>query len=1178
MNTRKPKLVRLVSGLTAVLCSAAAIPFVPGMTQTAAAEVVYDGFEQNYDGWHGSDTSVTVTALTETGYAGSRGMVVTDRTSAAQGAASSKGLYLFGGVSYTYRVEVMSETDENFHLTLRTIDEKTGEETIRELSSKQVKADTWTALSATYTAPADSYEFELTITTDSTADFRFDEVQITTMTDPMQASAAQSDLGLKDEFAGYFRVGNILNGGTIQNSGITGNILKDCNAIECENETKPDATLVQNGSTNTNIKVSLNSCAAIADFAVKNNLGFRGHTMVWHSQTPSWFFKDNFQNGGNWVSKDVMDQRMESYIQNMFAAFQAQYPSLDLYAYDICNECVSDDSNRTANFGGAREAGDSKIDGQGGKSAWVQVYGDNSFVEKAFTYARKYAPKGCDLYYNDYNEDWDHKRDCIYNMCKSLYQKGLLDGVGMQSHVPANATGFAGTDSYIEAMEKYLSIGCDVQITELDISLLENGSPKYSYTDQANKYAAIFQAAMDWNTNPKSDGRVTLVQIWGPNDANSWLSAGSNALLYDANNQPKQAYTAVTSLIPKDQWGKGIVEPEPVEPDENGYYFHDTFEGSTDGWTGRGAASVETSGRTYYAGAESLLTSGRTASWNGASKALSSNPFKPGETFSFSAIVNYFDGADTTEFKLTVQYTGSDGEAHFDEVASATGAKGQWVQLANPFYKIPEDASNVLLYVETSDETTENFYVDEVIGAVAGVAIAGPEKPVIRTKFVLGDVTGNEIVDIFDLAAAKHGLIKGFAKKADEKAADVDQNGVVEVTDIVLLQKFLVKEITQFPVAEKIVSEPDFSEWDNYTETATPQMQQFYADSIYQMGNTSRLRAKIAQAMAGEPTRVSYIGGSITEGGRTDTCYVSRSAKYFADTFGTGSNVSFTNAGMSGTSSVVGLMRAENDILREKPDVIFIEFSVNDHPGESYEKGFEGLVRKCLMQENEPAVIILITRSKGGYSSQEQMVKVGKNYNVPIISMDNALTKAFNSGLLQPSDYFTDEYHPHADGAKLISDCIGYYYRQALKSKNASDAYTMPSSTAYGSEYTTATIVPLTDLTNFNAGSFTQSSKGYGTLPYALAFQKNSANSPITFSTQGRGLFLVYCANSKDMGTAVITVNGKTSSISGVKQYTWGGPDTDLAYIQDTSGKLDVSIKMENAGSDFTIWGIGIIK
>lgn len=174
----------------------------------------------------------------------------------------------------------------------------------------------------------------------------------------------------------------------------------------------------------------------------------RGHTLVWHSQSPEWVFKEGFNASGAYVNSATMDARMESYIKNLFNAIKTQYPGLNLYAYDVANECVSDDSNRTANYGGAREPGYGN-----GKSPWVQIYGSNSFVEKAFTYARKYAPEGCDLYYNDYNEYWDHKRDCIYNMCKSLYEKGLLDGVGMQSHINADASGFSGTANYITAMK-----------------------------------------------------------------------------------------------------------------------------------------------------------------------------------------------------------------------------------------------------------------------------------------------------------------------------------------------------------------------------------------------------------------------------------------------------------------------------------------------------------------------------------------------------------------------------------------------------------------------------------------------------------------------------------------------------------------------------------------------------
>ncbi len=100
---------------------------------------------------------------------------------------------------------------------------------------------------------------------------------------------------------------------------------------------------------------------------------------------------------------------------------------------------------------------------------------------------------------------------------------------------------------------------------------------------------------------------------------------------------------------------------------------------------------------------------------------------------------------------------------------------------------------------------------------------------------------------------------------------------------------------------------------------------------------------------------------------------------------------------------------------------------------------------------------------------QEQMARVGKHYDIPVISMDNALTKAFDSGLLKKEDYYTDEYHPHADGFKLISDSIAYFYRQGLKTENQTGAYTVPANGAYGTEYAAATVVPLSAL---NKGSW----------------------------------------------------------------------------------------------------------
>lgn len=793
MNTRK-----LAASLTAVVCSMGMLSYLPSfLAPVSAVELVYNDFETNYDGWYANADAVSMTAKAGIGHKDSRGMEVSGRTCASDGVSSEKGLYLSGGETNTYRIWVYSETAEQFHVTLACADLDTSQETETELVTKQVAAGTWTELQASYRAPKNSGEFRLTITTDSTHDFYFDDVTVTAKEARNLVSAASAEKGLKDEFANYFRVGNILNGGTVKNSTITASFLKDYNSVECENETKPDATLVQSQCNGTNIGVSLKNAASIMDFCVNNHLAMRGHTLVWHSQTPVWFFKENFDANGNWVSSAVMDQRMETYIKNMFEAIQTQYPELNLYAYDVANECISDDQNRTANYGGTREPGEN-ISGQ---SPWVQIYGSNAFVEKAFTYARKYAPESCQLYYNDYNEYWDHKRDAIYSMCKSLYEKGLLDGIGMQSHINADYDGFSGVSAYTTAMKKFLSIGCDVQITELDITM-ENG--KYTLQQQADKYKAIFQAAMDWNKNPTSDGRVKAVCIWGPDDANTWIKTENTPLLYDTNHQPKLAYTTLTSMIPQSEWGDGSnpgTTEQPIEPNEYGWYFQSTFEGDLDGWSGRGDAEVMTSGRTNYVGEEALLVQNRTAAWNGAARSLNPKAFVAGKTYSFSTNVQYFDGDATDTFYFKLQYTDANGDTQYDTIAEGTAIQGEWMQLANKNYKIPEGATNLQIYVETKD-STNNFYLDEVIGAVGGTGILGAgEAPTLT----LGDVNTDGVINVLDLSLAKHGVSSGFSGNVAKLAADVDQNRIVDAADVKMLQDYLLGRISVFSKAEQVV-------------------------------------------------------------------------------------------------------------------------------------------------------------------------------------------------------------------------------------------------------------------------------------------------------------------------------------------------------------------------------------
>ena len=443
-----------------------------------------------------------------------------------------------------------------------------------------------------------------------------------------------------------------------------------------------------------------------------------------------------------------------------------------------------------------------------------------------------------------------------------------------------------------------------------------------------------------------------------------------------------------------------------------------------------------------------------------------------------------------------------------------------------------------------------------------------PQQP--QSEFVLGDVNADGKVNASDLAMLKAGVIGKNTDKDFIRRADVNESGVVNQLDADMLRKFLTCQKNAFEKgASEITEPPKENKWDKYEETADARYLQFYKDSIYSMGNTYRLVKKLEAAENGEKLTMAYLGGSITEMGKYTTPFSS----YVKSTFAKG-GFTEVNAGLSGTSSVVGLVRSEPNVISKNPDIVFIEFSVNDHEDIMYKKCFESVIKRFLDLANEPAVIILIQRARDGFSSQAQMVPVGQNFDIPIISMDNALTKAFNSGLLSLNDYFSDDYHPHDKGGKLVSDCLSYFFRQAMRTENRSDSYTVPSKTVYGTEYENCKYVNPKDLSGFIAGSWTAGGgyNGGQVLPYSYTL---NGGSPMKFKTSGKGLIIVFKANSSGMGSIDVTVNGKTTKVNGNKQYCWGGPDAELGYYQDTTGDLDVSI---TGSGQFTIWGIGLIE
>ncbi len=198
------------------------------------------------------------------------------------------------------------------------------------------------------------------------------------------------------------------------------------------------------------------------------------------------------------------------------------------------------------------------------------------------------------------------------------------------------------------------------------------------------------------------------------------FEAGSGITAMDALSVQKYDAGAIKSLPESysEDWNGGntTVTDSPAQNPSDGKYFSNSFDSSTEGWTGRGDASIALNSDNYYSG-KSLSVSGRTDNWNGAAVELDTKTFVPGIAYSFSAAVLQNSGAAET-IQMTLQYT-LDGEDNYEQIAVVTAKSGEWTKLENTSFTIPEGASDLLLYIEMPDSLAD-FYVDEVQTAEEG--------------------------------------------------------------------------------------------------------------------------------------------------------------------------------------------------------------------------------------------------------------------------------------------------------------------------------------------------------------------------------------------------------------------------------------------------------------------------
>lgn len=200
--------------------------------------------------------------------------------------------------------------------------------------------------------------------------------------------------------------------------------------------------------------------------------------------------------------------------------------------------------------------------------------------------------------------------------------------------------------------------------------------------------------------------------------------------------------------------------------------------------------------------------------------------------------------------------------------------------------------------------------------------------------------------------------------------------------------------------------------------------------AVVNPGNTARLADAMKRAQAGEKITIGTIGGSITQGtaaSTTDERYANLALQWWAKTFPK-AQLDFVNAGIGATDSYIGVHRVDADLLSKKPDVVIVEFSVNDTDAALNLQTYDSLVRKILQAENHPAVILLFTTQEDGTSLQDTHMQIGSAYNLPMISYKNAVLPEIEAGKFTWKDISPDNIHPNSVGHGIIGELLWSYF------------------------------------------------------------------------------------------------------------------------------------------------------
>lgn len=382
--------------------------------------------------------------------------------------------------------------------------------------------------------------------------------------------------------------------------------------------------------------------------------------------------------------------------------------------------------------------------------------------------------------------------------------------------------------------------------------------------------------------------------------------------------------------------------------------------------------------------------------------------------------------------------------------------------------------------------------------------------------------------------------------------------------------------------------------------------EQIIAKSLMNKGNNARIKKAIDKARRGEDTTLAFIGGSITQGAGAvpinAECYARKIFEGFCKIAGqsTEDNVHYIKAGVGGTPSELGMLRYKRDILDEgTPDIVVVEFAVNDEGDETQGECFDSLVRKIYEGPGKPAVIILFAVFADDFNLQERLSPVGMAYDIPMVSTKNSVVEQFGmkqgaGRVVSKNQYFYDRYHPSNTGHRIMADGVLNLFK-IVDAENYDEEIDSLSSieAPIGGDFENVirfdkdenTVDAVMDCGSFNEvdediQAVERNMDLFTTPQFANNWMHKTGDKPFTIDIKCKILLMVFkdsCENR--VGKAEVYVDGEKTLTADPREVGWTHCNAVIVYRGTESANHHVEIRMAKDCEDkeFTILGFGAV-